>query len=159
VFISKTTLALALVAVGCASAQRVAPKSPFADYRRFFLTMPSHYAGFGMTSAPATVGGDSGADSAGSSRNAVDRAFVALQGELTDAGFDVVARDQDADAVLEITMGGMRPDGEADRAFIAFRDAGSGRLMATFGAEARAEHVTVEQLMARIAASIERTVD
>ena len=88
-----------------------------------------------------------------------DRALVVLQGELTEAGFDVVGRDQDADAVLEITMGGVRPDGEADRAFIAFRDAESGRLLAAFSAEARAAPATVETLMARIAALIEETVE
>jgi hypothetical protein len=144
VAVSKSAIVLILVAIGCASAHRAAPLSPFADYRRVFLTMPSHSAGFGMTTWVAPD---------------FDRALVVLQGELTEAGFDVVGRDQDADAVLEITMGGVRPDGEADRAFIAFRDAESGRLLAAFSAEARAAPATVETLMARIAALIEETVE
>jgi hypothetical protein len=187
VAVSKSAIVLILVAIGCASAHRAAPLSPFADYRRFFLTMPSHSAGFGMTAWVAPDGrtghgagpagstrpasstppaGTSpagappaGTSPAGSTSNVVDRALVALQGELTEAGFDVVGCDQDADAVLEITMGGVRPGGEADRAFIAFRDAESGRLLAAFSAEARAAPATVETLMARIAALIEETVE
>ena len=158
--VPRSAIALIMVAIGCASTHSAAPPSPFADYRRFFLTMPSHNAGFGMmTQIASTPSTAHEAGSIVSVTTVIDRAMVALEGELTHAGFDVVGRDQDADAVLEITMGGIRAEGEADRAFIAFRDAESGRLLATFGAQARAAPATVEILMARIAGLIEETVE
>lgn len=147
---------LALLAIGCASSQTAAPGTEVTVYRRLFLTMPSHSAGFEIHPAP-----DSSMDpgsSRVSSEEAVHRAYEALRYELIGAGFDVVPRDHDADAVLELTMGGIGDRGDAERAFVVVRDGASGRILLVFRANAREEARSVEEIMARIAGAIEEKV-
>jgi hypothetical protein len=147
---------VAFLAIGCASSQTAAPGTEVNVYRRLFLTMPSHSAGFEIeTTSNDFIGPGS---SSVSSEEAVHRAYDALRFELIDAGFDVVTRDHDADAVLELTMGGIGDRGDAERAFVVFRDRASGRILVVFRANAREEARSVEEIMARIAGAIEEKV-
>ena len=147
---------VALLAIGCASSQTAAPGTDLTVYQRLFLTMPSHSAGFEIHTASDGVTGPG--SSPVSSEEAVHRAYEALRFELIDAGFDVVPRDHDADAVLELTMGGIGDRGDAERAFVVFRDRPSGRILVVFRANAREEARSVEEIMARIAGAIEEKV-
>lgn len=146
---------VALLAIGCASSQTAATGTELPVYQRLFLTMPSHSAGFQMQGPGRPLGSESREVS---SEDAVQRAYDALRFELIDAGFDVVLRDHDADAVLELTMGGIGDRGDAERAFVVFRDGASGRILIVFRANAREEARSVEEIMARIAGAIEEKV-
>lgn len=145
---------LALVAIGCASMKPAPRTSIFTGYQRLYLTMPSHAAGYGITAPLSTTGWIIQSVSGGSTRPVVDQAFHALRDELINAGFDIVATDGEADAVLELTVGGVRPSGDADRAFVAFRDAGTGRLLAFFRARSREDPQAVDDLIEGIVQAI-----
>ena len=149
-------LTLTFLGTGCASLRHQASTPELPTYQRLFLTMPSHAAGFELTSLSADF--TSRGTTRVSSRDAVDRAYDALRLELTGAGFDVVASGGDADAVLELTMGGIGGNGDAEHAFVAFRDGDSGRLLLVFRAHARRERRSVEELMGRIVDTIQETV-
>ena len=135
-----------ILASSCASVER-APTHAFADYQRLYLTTPSHSDGYAMM----------GESEEASPVEAVRRAVVALRYELIEEGFEVVAEDGEADAVLELTIGGIGDHGEAERAFVALRDADDGRLLAVFTAHDRMagrSMPTVEKLLAPLVEAI-----
>ena len=145
---------LALLGASCASTPR-APTLELTSYQRLYLTTPSHADGFAMSGASdaALVGGTASA----SSVEAVRRAVAALRHELIEEGFEVVDEDGEADGVLELTISGIGADGEAERAFVALRDAGSGHLVAVFSAHDRMggrRTPTVEKLLEPLVAAI-----
>jgi hypothetical protein len=88
----------------------------------------------------------------------VDRAYGALRDELASAGFVVVPRDQDADAILELTMERIDGNGTAEEAFVVFRDGESGRILVVFRARSRLERRSVEELMGRIVETLQEMV-
>ena len=136
-------------AAACASREPAPQEQPLPTFHRFFLTTPSHAAGFEMEGRGVP---------AAASRDIVVRAESALRGALVQAGFAVVDRAGDADGVLELTVGGMGADGEAERVFVALRDARTGRLEAVFRANTRADPQTVENLVTAAAEVIDQMV-
>jgi hypothetical protein len=151
-----TVVLAALLASGCASLSPRASEPELPVYRRLFVTMPSHAAGFGITALP--VGFPRRETARVSSQDAVDRAYQALRVELVNAGFDVVPNDQGADAILELTMERIGGNGEAEEAFVVFRDGESGRIVVVFRARSRLEPRSVEELMGRIVETIQEMV-
>ncbi len=138
----------AAAASACASSTSVTEEPP-PTFHRFFLTAPSHAAGFEMEGR-----GVPGTDS----RDLGGRAESALRAALLEGGFTVVDRAEDADGILELTVGGMDTRGEAQRVFVALRDARTGRLEALFRAHTRADPQSVEDLVTAAAEVIDQMV-
>jgi len=151
-----TLVLVALLAGACASLNPPASEPELPVYQRLFVTMPSHAAGFGITAIPAGLPLQGTAHV--SSQDAVDRAYHALRSELVGAGFDVVPRGQDADAILELTMERIDGNGTAEEAFVVFREGESGRILVVFRARSRLERRSVEELMVRIVDTLQEMV-
>jgi hypothetical protein len=146
----------ALLASGCASLSPRASEPELPVYQRLFVTMPSHAAGYGISALP--IGFPRRGTARISPQDAVDRAHRALSVELARAGFVVVPNDQGADAILELTMERIGGNGEAEEAFVVFRDGESGRIVVVFRARSRLEPRSVEELMGRIVETIQEMV-
>ena len=135
---------LSALAAACAPSPEPEAEPPPLRYTSFFVTAPSHAAGFETQGAGAVR-----------ARAAVARAQDLLGAALVEAGFTTVTSDRAADAVLELTMGGIGGGGEAERLFVAMRDAESGRLVAVFRAHTLVDPREVNELVTPLAEILE----
>lgn len=136
---------LSLLAAACAPSSEPETEPPPPRYTRFFVTAPSHAAGFETQGAEAVP-----------ARAAVARAQALLGAALVEAGFTTATSDRAADAVLELTMGGIGGGGEAERLFVAMRDAETGRLVAVFRAHTLVDPKEVSELVTPLAEILEQ---